>query len=501
MRKTLLLTLGLGLLTSLGLSAQTIVSWNFYQQNNPASITASNINSNLESGASLNTISRGSSAASGSNANSFSTAGFGNDAINVANTDYFEIKLKSATGYKFSLSGINGKFKGTPGYGPVYSQFAYSIDEGNTFKLIGSPILTPMDANGEVDLPEQSLIGIPDLQNVGSSQSVVLRFYATGQTTNGEWGFYSPDASTSGLSIQGTTALGTPPVFATNFPAVENVNNTSFDVQTNINDKGNTYYVIVPDGAAAPTAEQVSKGLNADNTIATFSGSIYSEASTMNSKTVTGLSADVEYDVYVIAKDLSDNLQVSPVKIDIKTLAVPLPIELVAFTGTAYDGNITLNWNTASENKNDFFEIQHSADGKNFRSIGELKGAGTSKVNNAYNFIDENPNAGINYYRLVQHDFDGNTSASFVIALNSKIEGSKLNVYAGAEELKIFISSANQTKGELQIYEIGGKQLFSQAIAVNRGHNSISLPFSVDPGVHIVRFTSDSESLVKKFLR
>lgn len=178
-----------------------------------------------------------------------------------------------------------------------------------------------------------------------------------------------------------------------------------------------------------------------------------------------------------------------------------LPVTLTSFTAKSIDERILLNWNTASENKNDFFDIQHSADGKNFRSIGELKGAGTSKVNNAYNFIDENPNAGINYYRLVQHDFDGNTSASFVIALNSKIEGSKLNVYAGAEELKIFISSANQTKGELQIYEIGGKQLFSQAIAVNRGHNSISLPFSVDPGVHIVRFTSDSESLVKKFLR
>ncbi len=178
-----------------------------------------------------------------------------------------------------------------------------------------------------------------------------------------------------------------------------------------------------------------------------------------------------------------------------------LPISLASFTAKAVDKTILLSWNTASEQNNKSFEVQHSADGKVFTTIGNVDGAGTSTSLKSYSFSDENPNAGVNYYQLVQHDFDGKTSTSFIVALNSKISGSQLDVYAGGEQLRIFISSANQTNGELQVFEIGGKQLVSKNISLNRGYNTINLPFTVQPGVHFVRFTSDSENLVKKFIK
>ena len=293
-----------------------------------------------------------------------------------------------------------------------------------------------------------------------------------------------------------------PPIFAINYPIITNATQSGFELTTNINEEGITYYVILADNADAPTAIQVSNGQTADGTNAAESG--FFNNTTANSDygmVISSLLPDVDYDVYVVAKDLNANLQSAPVKLEVKTSLVPLPVELTAFTGTAVDKTILLSWNTASEQNNDYFEIQHSGDGKTFRPIGNLNGAGTSTSSKDYAFVDENPNAGVNYYQLVQHDVDGRTSTSFTIALNSKIANSKLDVYAGGEHLKIFISSANQTNGKLQVFEIGGKRLISKNISLDRGYNTLNLPFTVQPGIHFVRFTSDSENLVKKFIR
>lgn len=502
-----LLSLALAFSLAFSAQAQTIAAWDFTGLDNVATATATTFSTDLTTTGGKNTITRGATAGESNGVNSFRTTGFKNDGINVANTDYFQITLQATTGNKLSLTNINAKFKGTASFAGypngtgVMSQFAYSLD-GTNFTLIGSPVLTKANSNGEVDLPEQSLSAVTALQNVPSSKILTIRYYATGESTSGGWGFYSSGTGEEGLSIGGTIEAGTPPTFAANFPAVDNVDQTQFDVKSNINDTGNTYYVVLSDGAPAPTATQVSLGQDASGSIATVGGSLFNEtANTTYSKTVTGLSADVPYDVYFVAKDLSDNLTPTVVKIDIQTSAVPLPIELTVFAGTAINDNIILNWSTALEQNNNYFEIQHSADGKIFRSIGNINGAGTSNSIKDYSFVDENPNAGINYYQLVQHDFDGKTSNSNIIALASKIAGSQLNVYAGDSQLKVFISSANTTNGELQVFEIGGRRLISQNISLDRGYNSINLPFSVNPGIHFVRFTSDSENLVKKFIR
>ena len=52
-----------------------------------------------------------------------------------------------------------------------------------------------------------SLTGVNDLQNVPASTTIYLRYYASGQTTTGGWGFYSPAAGTYGLEIGGTVTV------------------------------------------------------------------------------------------------------------------------------------------------------------------------------------------------------------------------------------------------------------------------------------------------------
>jgi hypothetical protein len=177
-----------------------------------------------------------------------------------------------------------------------------------------------------------------------------------------------------------------------------------------------------------------------------------------------------------------------------------LPITLTSFTAKAVNQSVLLNWNTASEENNDYYEVQHSADGKSFTTIGKVNGAGTSNASKDYTFTDENPFAGTNYYKLVQHDFDGKTS-EFITYTDSKIGASQISVYAAASEVKITLSSPNKTKGKLQLFDISGRKLSETAVDVNKGYNTFSLPSTLQNGVHFLRFTTESEIINQKFLR
>jgi len=181
-----------------------VAAWDFTGLNNVASASATTFDSNINSS---NLITRGIDAGPSTGVNSFRTKGFKNEGISISNNDYFQITLSASTGYKLSLSSIDANFNGTatfyaaPG---VTSQFSYSLD-GSNFIPIGSPITST-----SLEMERISLSYIPDLQNVPSGKIVTIRYYASGQTTTGGWGFYSSSPGNNGLSIGGTlTSLST----------------------------------------------------------------------------------------------------------------------------------------------------------------------------------------------------------------------------------------------------------------------------------------------------
>jgi len=64
---------------------------------------------------------------------------------------------------------------------------------------------------------------------------------------------------------------------------------------------------------------------------------------------------------------------------------------------------------TASEQNSSYFTIERSQDGLNWSSIGQVTAAGTSQDLLQYNFVDQRPVTGANYYRL-QEVADNGTS-------------------------------------------------------------------------------------------
>src|SRR5688572_2890196 len=54
---------------------------------------------------------------------------------------------------------------------------------------------------------------------------------------------------------------------------------------------------------------------------------------------------------------------------------VPLPIQLLSFTGKCEDKNIVLEWSTASVTNNDYFTLERSKDAILWKNVCHVKGA------------------------------------------------------------------------------------------------------------------------------
>ncbi|WP_162848558.1 S-layer homology domain-containing protein [Paenibacillus nanensis] len=110
-----------------------------------------------------------------------------------------------------------------------------------------------------------------------------------------------------------------PPVWANTYPKVKTATSTSANIGVQINETGTVFYVVVPDGAQAPSASQVKAGTDAQGQAVAKSGSVLVLANTENTIPLTGLAMNTNYDVYAVAQDSAapPNLQAAAAKVDV----------------------------------------------------------------------------------------------------------------------------------------------------------------------------------------
>lgn len=115
--------------------------------------------------------------------------------------------------------------------------------------------------------------------------------------------------------------------------------------------------------------------------------------------------------------------------ITIEYLGLILPVHLIDFKAQTKGKMIALEWSTAKELNNEGYTLQRSTDAKLWNEIAWID----SKQSNAsniqqYDYLDQTPKVGTNYYRLIQRDMDGKvtilpvTSARISEAVDVEVE-------------------------------------------------------------------------------
>jgi len=98
-----------------------------------------------------------------------------------------------------------------------------------------------------------------------------------------------------------------------------------------------------------------------------------------------------------------------------------LPVELVSFTGNACsDNKVCLQWVTATEKNNEYFDVERSSDAVDFNALFYVNTKavnGNSNTKLTYDALDTNPVAGTSYYRLKQVDKDRRFTYSPIVAV------------------------------------------------------------------------------------
>lgn len=186
-----------------------------------------------------------------------------------------------------------------------------------------------------------------------------------------------------------------------------------------------------------------------------------------------------------------------------------LPVDLLSFTANQFKDGAMLNWRTASEFNNDYFEIERSADAQSFTSIGhKVKGQGTTSTPHDYYFIDENAidfakaNSGKVYYRLKQVDFNGEYEYSKICALI--MQGDNVSILAQPNPFKdntsIIISSNQKDDARIIMTDAKGIVISEQIAEVKEGYNQINLEHAneITSGIYFVTvITNQTTSIVK----
>lgn len=139
-----------------------------------------------------------------------------------------------------------------------------------------------------------------------------------------------------------------------------------------------------------------------------------------------------------------------------------LPITLVDFSATPDNGQVRLDWATASEQDNAYFTVERSADASSFTPVLQQPGAVNSSSMLYYSAMDDSPLPGLSYYRLRQTDINGTTSFSPVVVVNNP--GAQADALAispnpsSGENIQLPASTVGKT---VQIRSMTGQLLYS----------------------------------------
>ncbi len=156
----------------------------------------------------------------------------------------------------------------------------------------------------------------------------------------------------------------------------------------------------------------------------------------------------------------------------------PLPVTLTSFTARRQAAGVQLQWATATELNNSYFEAQRSTDGQLFGALAKVPGHGSSTNPQAYTFLDKNAPTGTTlYYRLRQVDADGTASYSPVAAVRPG--AAQAGVFPNpAHEQISFSAEAGDSYRVLNV--LGQPLLAGRAVA---GLNTLEL-FSLGVGAY-----------------
>lgn len=190
----------------------------------------------------------------------------------------------------------------------------------------------------------------------------------------------------------------------------------------------------------------------------------------------------------------------------VKPVVSLLPATIVNWNAILRDKTVYLGWTTTIETNTSRFVIERSHDGLNFEDVITTPAAGNSSVRKNYTIADKVSDdcKGVLYYRLKLIDLDGTSKYSEVKAVRvAKAENTTLITYPNpaVSEVKVTLPASWQGKKvTIEIYD-GEGRMIKQKRNDQSGQTELFDVRSLQPGLYVVKASSDTETAVQKFTK
>lgn len=187
----------------------------------------------------------------------------------------------------------------------------------------------------------------------------------------------------------------------------------------------------------------------------------------------------------------SEELAVDQIRV---TGNIVVPVRWASFTGRSLAGDVVLDWGTTEETNVRSFEVERWNDESGYSPIGMVapKGSGSS-----YEFVDRQPNAGSNLYRIRQVDLDGTFTYSEVVAVEYA-PTERILLHPNPSNNKCTVNWEEAADGEIRIMDMTGRLIRSQGFqATNTAEISRA---DLPAGLYLVQVVTVQKALAPERL-
>lgn len=268
-------------------------------------------------------------------------------------------------------------------------------------------------------------------------------------------------------------------------------------------------YVIINNATGKVVAVQSTPDLSDHNLYTNGVYTVYGFSYDNSNFTAGDLAAYVGGDFSALTQDLFNNPGTNCGVLSRNAVTVnifgTLPVEILPLTAQVGSNNILLNWATAMEQNSDHFEIERSADGRNFVAFGTVGAAGESNSRINYSWNDESPFANANYYRIKVVSRDGSVQYSNVVLVRLNVATMQVQLYPNPtnDNSKLQLQSPVSGRVKISVYNAMGQVVLQQNGRMVAGTSIIDLNLGRQAaGTYMVLVQTDTETktvqLVKK---
>jgi len=169
----------------------------------------------------------------------------------------------------------------------------------------------------------------------------------------------------------------------------------------------------------------------------------------------------------------------------------PLPVELLQFDAKLIEDKVKIWWSTASETDNDYFTVERTTNYLDYDFIAEVnsKGPGTHLLD--YITYDEAPLPGLQYYRLKDTDFTGNSKYSKLVPVRyEKTQAFEIKyvlINKGSSSIDVVFHYNTNEPYSYSLVDMMGKAIATKSgNAASPGLNTLTIPVDMTAGVYLV---------------